>query len=113
MAESIVVYFVDENGFMNHNYVKYTIDMFTQKGYTVEDIGMGSAYNMPVYLCGEIAANIEKAVVASYYFKEEQLVPIILFSEYEIDCLLEELEADMDGDSFDILKRVHSKLRER
>ena len=108
----IVPYYVTETGAINHNLVSIFEDMFYEKGYMIDDFGMGSAYNMPIYLLGEIEDNFDKAVVVSFYEKEGQMLPIILFDESEIALLAEELgKAGKEEDSYNIIRKVHRELR--
>ena len=116
MNKNIVVYFVTEHGRINFNYNSTFMKILREQGFVIEDFGMGSAYNMPIYLLGEVEENIEKAVVISYYMNEGCPVPMVFMEEKEIAALMEELEnAPKDADSFDIVKSAYekiSKLRE-
>lgn len=109
---NIIVYFVAEKGFMNREMMELFMEMFTQRGYTIEDIGMGSAYNMPIYLLGEVEEHIEKAVIVSYYMENGRPVPMVFFDEAEVNAVVERLEKAQKGeDSFQILKEVHGVIR--
>lgn len=112
MDNSIIVYFVAEHGFMNQEMVELFLSNFEEKGYSIEDIGMGSAYNMPIYLLGEIEAHRDKAVVVSFRMDDGRPVPMIFFSKDEVDAVFKALEeADKSDDSFDIITQVHRKIR--
>lgn len=112
MKEEIIVYFVAENGFMDIEMSNLFIDNFKSKGYSIIDIGMGNAYNIPLYLLGEIESHIEKAVVVSIRFDDNNPVPMVFFSRDEIDALTEELiNSSSEENSFNIITAVHKKIR--
>ncbi len=114
MEKNIIVYFVSEKGFMNRFFMKLFMEGFQNDGLIIEDIGTGNAYNMPIYLLGEIEEHIDKAVVVSVYFDEKgQPVPMVFFSKDEINALIQRLDkAGENENSFEILKEVHRKIRE-
>ncbi len=113
MDKKIIVYFVAEHGFMDKLYVESFLTMFEKEDYIVEDIGMGSAYNMPEYLLGEIEEHREKAVVVSCRMEGDTPIPMVFFSEDEVNALTEALEkAEKGEDSFEILQVVHKHIRE-
>jgi len=73
---------------------------------------MGSAYNMPVYLLGEISDHYDKAVVVSFDVVNDMPKPMVFFDSNEIDALMKGLEAAKEGeDTFDIITAVHKELR--
>lgn len=110
--DHIFTYYVTENGIINHQFMDCYDELFERKGIAIDGFGMGSAYNMPIYLLGELEENFEKAVVISYYVKDDLLRPIVLFDDMEIKVLMEYLEkAGEDEDSYDILKKVHQDIR--
>ena len=112
MNKGIVVYFVAESGFMQSELSELFLSNFEKNGYVVEDIGAGSAYNMPTYLLGEVVKNIDKAVIVSVRFEDDRPVPMVFFDEDEVDAVVERLEkAGKDEDTFDILVEVHKKIR--
>lgn len=112
MKKNIVVYFVAKNGFMNRELVNHFIQSFEKRGCVIDDIGAGNAYNMPVYLLGEVEAHIDKAVIVSLRFDGENPVPMVFFDENEVAAVVERLEKAEDGeDTFDILAEVHRKIR--
>ena len=109
---NVIVYFVTENGFMNFDLVETCISMFKEKDLIVEDFGMGSSYNMPSYLLGELEENVDKAIVVSFDYNDERFVPVFLVDDNEINSLINALkEADEEDDSLEIIKKVHKYIR--
>ncbi|MDO4188432.1 MAG: hypothetical protein Q4D29_05515 [Lachnospiraceae bacterium] len=112
MKKDIIVYFVAENGFMNGDLTELFLSNFEEKGYSIKDVGMGSAYNMPIYLLGEIEDHKDEAVVVSMRFDGERPVPMVFFDDEEIESLVEGLnKADKNSDTFDIIVEVHKRIR--
>ncbi|MCR4743848.1 MAG: hypothetical protein K5894_01310 [Lachnospiraceae bacterium] len=112
MENKIIVYFVFENGAFVPEVLSIYFEMFEKEGYMIEDFGMGSAYNMPEYLLGEIEDHLDKAVVTSFCMDEGDGYSMIFFNKDEVDAVIEGLKAAKPGeDSYDILKEVHKKIR--
>ncbi len=114
MEPKIIVYFVAEDGFMKRAYIQRFLEMFKKNGYVIEDVGTGNAYNMPIYLLGEVEEHIEKAVVVSVSEEDENVKPMVFFSDGEIQALVKRLKTAVEGeDSFNIIKKVHKEMRNR
>lgn len=109
----ITVFFVTKNGEFAPPFITQACLDFL-KGPTTElgDIGMGNAYNMPMYLAGEIEEHIEEAVVICLGTEEEKFRPMVFMGENEVNMLLEALaKAGDDDDSWEICREVHKAIR--
>ena len=109
----IYPYFVTEHGgFLAPAYLNILLQQFEDRGWEPQDLGMGSAYNMPVYLLGEMEEHYGQAMVFSLYMEDDGPRIMAFIGKPEIDPLMEALEAAGDDeDSFDICKAVHKKIR--
>lgn len=109
----VTVYFVTENGaFAPQFLVDGFVKMLEDKDFELSDIGLGSAYNMPGYLAGEVEEHIDEAVVYCIGFNEEGFRPMIFASEDEIELLLDALnKADDNDNSWEVCSELHKKIR--
>ena len=109
----IYPYFVTEHGkFMPREVFSVILNLFEKNGWEPQDLGMGSAYNMPIYLLGEIEDHYGEAIVIAVDMGEQIPKVMAFIEESEIKALTEALEAaGEDEDSWDICCAVHRKLR--
>lgn len=86
------------------------VELVEKRGKIV-DLGFGSAYNMPIYLLGELEGHEEEAIVVSMDWDDEMPHPRFLVEPSEIVPLMEALEANQDSDSWEIAVRVNRQIR--
>lgn len=77
-------YVLSKNGAMLHPELINLLVEQVQKQGELENLGFGSAYNMPVYLLGEIAEHVESAFVVAWDTDSDMLHPRALVGETEI-----------------------------
>ena len=108
------LYILTEKGqILNPDIVNVLIERVTQDA-ELEDFGTGSAYNMPVYLLGEIEDHVDNAMVIAWDRDEDGMPhPRFLVEPCEICPLIEALEANEDGDSWEIAVEVNKQIRAR
>lgn len=66
---------------------------------------------MPVYLLGEIEEHVGSAFVVAWDMDGNMPHPRVLVGELEIIPLIEALEANENGDSWEIAVEVNKKIR--
>lgn len=82
-------------------------------GTELDDLGFGSAYNMPVYLLEEIEEHVDSVFVIAWDMDGDMPHPRALVGKEEIMPLIEGLEADENGDSWEIALRLIKRLEKR
>ena len=77
----------------------------------LSDLGFGNAYNMPDYLLDAIGNDTDTSIVVAWDTEGDLPHPRCLVGEEEIRELIEALEAEPDGDSWEIARRVNLRIR--
>lgn len=107
------VYILTEEGcFLKPEITQILLDRVMEDA-ELENFGTGSAYNMPVYLLGEIEDHEDTAMVIAWDMDEDQPHPRFLVGEDEIRLLIDVLENNQDGDSWEIAVEVNKAIRGR
>ena len=106
--KNIYAYIVTEDGrILHHKIISMIFDSFLEEDAQIMDIGMGGAYNMPIYLLGEVEAHRDEAVVIRVLIEDDLVKVMIFMEDEEMDVLMAALEsADENDDSFEICRRV-------
>ena len=86
--------------------VKAVLECLAEQNVEIDDFATGSAYNMPVYLLGELAeCEVAPVVVAADADESGLKIGAIAASE-SLDLLCDRLEAAENGSSFDIAAEI-------
>lgn len=109
------LYILTKDGaFLKSDYLKILIDITKEDGYLLQDIGMGSAYNMPTYLLDEMEIHLKPesdVIVVAWDYKDDFPKPMF-FAGNDIFPLRKALfEADKNDNSWNICKEVHGAIR--
>ena len=110
--EKIRFYILSKKVAMLHREIIRLLVEQVKKYGELDDLGFGSAYNMPVYLLGEIEDHVDSVFVIAWDMDGDTPHPRALVGKKEIMPLIEALEADEDGDSWEIAVRVNKEIRE-
>lgn len=118
MEEGIYCYFLTEDGSLLHPDIINTLLEHTKKYGEIADVGTGSAYNMPIYLLGELEEHRAGAIVFAWDWDEDGSPhPRTFFTDEEIGALMEALEEahekNPDANAWDIAVEVNKKNREQ
>lgn len=100
----------EEGHWMQPEIIRILVDQVMKRG-DLEDFGTGSAYNMPVYLLGAIEGHEDTAMVVAWDWDGDTPHPRFLVEPSEICPLIEALEANPEGDSWEIAVEVNRKIR--
>ena len=109
--EKTRLYILSKNGTMLHPGI---IDLFVkqvEKYGELEDLGFGNAYNMPMYLLGEIEGYVDSSFVVAWDMDQDVPHPRAFVGETEIMALIKALEEDENGDSWEIAVKLNKKIR--
>lgn len=107
------VYILTKNGnFLRPEIIQLLLDNVRKYGEVV-DIGMGSAYNDPLYLLGEIENNPDEVFVIAWDDTEADQMPRprALVGEREVVALVHTLEDNMSEDAWEIAMAVNHVIR--
>ena len=86
--------------------VKTVLTSLSEQNVEIDDFATGSAYNMPVYLLGELAeCEVAPVVVVADADESGLKIGAIAASE-SLDLLCDRLEAAENGSSFDIAAEI-------
>ena len=86
--------------------VKTVLECLSEQNVEIDDFATGSAYNMPVYLLGELA-ECEVAPVVVVADADESVLKIGAIAASEsLNLLCDRLEAAENGSSFDIAAEI-------
>ena len=111
--DKIRLFIVTKNGKMAPVvWHKKIIDVLGEQ-FEIVDIGFGRAYNMAIYLLGEIENNPDEACVVALDYDENLEIPYprVLINEEEILLLIEALEANLERNSWETVVEVNKKIR--
>lgn len=107
----IRIYVLSKEGTMPEiGLVNVIVDMLKEEG-ELEDLGFGSAYNMPIYLLGEIEGHEEDSFVIALDTEGDELRPRFLVGKYEIGALMVALEACPNEDAWQLAVDVNKDMR--
>lgn len=110
--EKIRLYILTKNGTRLHPEIVSLLIESARKYGEPDDFGMGSAYNMPVYLLGEIEGHADSTLVVAWDMDGEMPHPRAFLGRNEVQLLMEALEANLDGDSWEIAVELNRRMRE-
>lgn len=77
----------------------------------IQGLNMGSSYNMPIYLLGELERVDEPIVFLINWDEEGYLRQKCLVGKYEIEELMKELEIRQDEDAWQVAMDVNARIR--
>ena len=100
----------EEGKWMQPEIIKCLVEHVTRDA-ELEDFGTGNAYNMPIYLLGVLENHEDNAIVVAWDWDEDKPHPRFLVEPSEICPLIEALEANPDGDSWEIAVAVNKEIR--
>lgn len=86
--------------------VKTVLESLSEQNVEIDDFATGSAYNMPVYLLGELAECDVAPVVVVADADESGLKIGAIAARESLDLLCDRLEAAENGSSFDIAAEI-------
>ena len=108
--DKIRLYILTKNGVLLPTEITELLVKSAKKYGEIEDFGCGSAYNIPVYLLGEIEKHIEKTFVVAWDMDGDMPHPRAIIGE-EVLLLIKALQDDIEGDSWEIAVEVNKKIR--
>ena len=106
MEKIKVFLLLPENKMPTADLVKTVLECLSEQNVEIDDFATGSAYNMPVYLLGELAeCEVAPVVVVADADESGLKIGAIAASE-SLDLLCDRLEAAENGSSFDIAAEI-------
>lgn len=90
--------------------VKILVD-YAKGNWELVDFGYGNAYNMPAYLLEAIQKREEPVMVVALEMDDELPKPRIFVDNNEVEALIEALENDIEGDSWEMAVRLNKQFR--
>lgn len=110
--DNMRVFIISEDGTMvNVELADLLIDTVAKR-YEITNLGIGSAYNMPIYLLGELDGYEDESCVIAIDFDENDMPrPRFLIERPEIELLMNELDKQRSRDSWEVAVEVNKAIR--
>ena len=110
--ENLKLYVLSKEGTMTNPMTVMALAEHTEKMFgEFPALGCGNAYNMPDYLLDAIEDHAETSIVVAWDMEGDLPHPRCLVGEAEIRELIDALEAEPKGDSWEIARRVNLRIR--
>ena len=106
MEKIKVFLLLPENKIPAADLVKTVLTSLSEQNVEIDDFATGSAYNMPVYLLGELAECEVAPVVVVVGVEESGLKIGAIAASESLDLLCGRLEEAENGSSFDIAAEI-------
>ena len=110
--ENLKLYVLSKEGTITNPMTVMALAEHTEKMFgEFPGLGFGNAYNMTAYLLDAIEDHADSSIVVAWDMEGDRPHPRCLVGEEEIRELIDALEAEQDGDSWEIARRVNLRIR--